>query len=500
MAGEFNRTVLPALAGSYFNWEAEVEETPPVGLGGIVALVGTHDWGPVNSAELYRSPQEFVSKAGGTKTTLTKRVFDAFRGEGLPGKGGASAVLVVRAATAAAAEATIVLLNTGAANAITLRARFRGTFANSLRATVQPGIAAGTKELLILLNGRVVARYVHNAAELAELVDEINATDDFLSATLGVDGTALADVAAGPLVGGNDGAVLTGAEHAAAQALLNNSRFSIATPVGLTDDVIRTAYEAWTDEQNTLGKRFRLVTGGAAGETLATANARSRAFNDWNVVNLGAGTLHDDELDEDLATADLTARVAGALAARGERKDAIYMRFAGLSVPENAVLPSLVEQESALAAGTTVFSRDTNAAAPVFIREGVTTYSDDSASPVDAAGNKLRPVRNAGGVKVYASIKNVAIQHAIEMAVDEWATSGDVLGELPNNERARGLIIGRFQEEYRVREEAEIVQPGWKVELDPTIAQSDDDDFAAFRHGFHPTRSLRLMLNTVRMG
>lgn len=495
MAGEFNSTVLPALAGSYFNWEAEGEDTPAVGLGGIVALVGTHNWGPVNSATLYTSPRDFVDRSSPTTTTATKRVFDAFKGEGRPGKGGATAVLHVRVATAAAAPATRVLVNTavGAPPALTLTGRFPGTFANDLRATVQAGVAAGTNELLLLLSGRVIARYVHTATDIAGLAAEINEIDPYVTATVNADGVALATVASVAFAGGNDGAVLTAVEHAAAQDLLTNTRFSVAGVPGLVDPAIRTSWSTWTAEQNRLGKRFFFVAGGVAGESLATANTRSRAFNNKDLISLGVGTLRDDDRNEDVSTADLVARVAGAVAARGERRDLIYARFTGLSVSATSVLPTLVGQESALAAGTTVFSRDTNAT-PVFIREGVTSYADDSASPRDRDGNKTRPVSQ------YRRIKNLRIQHGVEMAVDEWATSGDVLGDLPNNERARGLILGRFQEEYATREEAEIVQPGWTVALDPSIPQSDDSDFAAFLHGFHPTRSLRQMLNTVRMG
>jgi hypothetical protein len=75
-----------------------------------------------------------------------------------------------------------------------------------------------------------------------------------------------------------------------------------------------------------------------------------------------------------------------------------------------------------------------------------------------------------------------------------------VLGEMPVDDKTRSLAIGFIRSIYQRREGAEIIQPGWTVVLDPTVPQSDDDDFVAYLHGFKPTRSLRLMLHRARVG
>lgn len=493
MAGEFNKSVRPLLAGNYFNWEAEPPvESPPPSVGSVLAIVGTHNSGPFKVTKLVRDLSHFDMVFGRGDTSLRRAVYNGFKGEGRPGRGGAGAILVLREGTAAAAKATVTLQNTTPVNALTLTAKYIGTRGNDLRVTVQP---AGTgKELLLILDGLVVERYPFAAADVAELAATINEESGWVDAVSLIDNVALADVAAAALVGGDDGEVLTGVEHTDAQAKLAASRFSVVAPANLTDDVIRTTWVNWTKANNVLGLRHFLVVGGAAGETLTTANARSQEINDWDVVNLGVGTLHDDALNRDFSTAELASRVAGAICNRGEKKDLIYARFTDLSVPEGVNLATLAEQEVALKAGTTVFSQDNNIEAPVFIREGVTTYTDDSASPLDEDGNKTRPYGQ------YKRIKNLRIQHGIELEIDEWATSGDYLGDRVVNDRVRALILGRVVEAYRRREESEIVQPGWTVELDPTVPVSDDDDFVFYRHGFHPTRSLRQMFHTARVG
>jgi hypothetical protein len=494
MAGEFSKAVRPRLAGAYFNWQTEASiDSPPASIGSIVAVPVTHNWGPLQTFVALDSFDEWKGIFGVSNTAGMRAVYGAFKGEGLPGKGGAGRVLVYRMGTGAAAASTLNLSN-GAATGIRLDARYKGTRGNVLAATVQAGAVVGTKELLLLDGGRVIERYPHNSTDLAGLVATINATSDFVTGTVVNAGVALANVASAALAGGADGDVLTATEHTDAQTKLASVRFSLLAPQALTDPTIRASYVAWTQGQNTVGKRHLLIVGGAAGESVATGVLRSQSFNDWDVVNLAGPALHDDVLGVDMSTAELASRVAGAIANRGERKDLIYARFTDLSVPAGVVLPTLAEQEQAVIGGATVFSIDTNEAAPVFIREGVTTYADDTASPRDEDGNKIRTVEH------YSRIKNLRIQHGIETELDEWATSGDVLGSLPVNDRVRALVLGRVTEAYASRETAEIVQAGWTVQLDTDPPPDDDQDFVQYVHGFHPTRSLRQMFNTARIG
>jgi hypothetical protein len=438
------------LAGSYWTWEAQNAQSVPVSAGQIVAIAQTATWGPIRSVIALGSFDDYTQLFGSDDTPLRRGVFGAFKGEGRAGHGGAGRVLAYRMGTSSAAPAAHTFNNTTPATALTITALYSGTRGNDFRFTTQPGTAAGTTDFLVLDGALVVEKFTYTSTDIASLAAQINAGSQWFSAVANITGVALASVTAVAATGGNDGDVLTTAEWLAGQNAFDSERWGIIATPGMTDSAIRAATVAWIQQRNTLGRRSRLVLGGALAETIATANTRSQAINDWNIVNVGGPTLHLDDLNVDASSADMSARVAGAIASRGESRDLIYARFAGVSVPIGVSLATLTDETSALAAGT--------------------------------------------------RIKNIAIEHGIELEVQDWATSGDVLGEMPVDDKTRSLVIGFIRSIYQRREGAEIIQPGWTVVLDPTVPQSDDDDFVAYLHGFKPTRSLRLMLHRARVG
>jgi hypothetical protein len=494
MSGIFTKASRPPLAGSYFDWEGEQVATVPPSFGSVVAIPATSDWGPIRTAILYPNFEAYRQVFGDTDTPLHRAVYGAFKGEGRPGHGGAGGVLVFRQGVSGTSAAAVKALNnTTPAVALTLTAKYHGTRANALRITTQASAIAGKTDLIILDGTRVDETYTFANTDITAAAAAINAGSKWFTAVANITGVALALVSASAVAGGNDGAVLTGAEWVQAQDAFDAQRWGVIAAYGLTDPTIRAAFVAWIVARNNIGARALAVIGGAAAEDNATANARSVAINDWDVVNLGQGTLHLDDLAVDASTAEFTARAAGSIANRGESRDLIYARFADVSQAAGVAMPTLAEQATALAAGTTVFCKDTNADAPVFIKEGVTTYANDSQSPV-VGGVKTHDVAH------YKRIKNLRIQHAIELAADDWFTTGEVAGALPVNDRIRALALGFVKGLYQQREDAEIVQHGWTVVLDQDPPPDDDQDFIQYRHGFHPTRSLRQMFHTARMG
>ena len=501
--------VAPQLAGSYFTWEAEQARNVPPTIGATLAIAGTHDWGPTNTTviagddtgTLCSSWQDFVAKFGASDTELSRAVFLGFKGQGFGGRGGAGAVLVVRQAAASAAKASKILQNTTPASALTLTAKYNGTRANALRVTVQAGTAASTKELLILDGALLVEKYVFpdtGAGVLATLAAQINLLSDWVTATVQADaGVTLANISSTPLTGGLDGATLTGTEWTATMALLDLERWSVFAPANLSDSTILTTVRAWQKARNLAGARCLLVDGAAITETganVSTAVTRAQGTNNWDEVVLGAFVIHDHTFNRDMSSAEYASRVAGAIIARGEKNDAFYLRFADCALVSG---PSVADEVTLLNGGVTSFSRDTNRDAPVFIREGVTSYSNDAASTLDATGAKTHPVW------FYKRIKNVRIQHAIEIEAQEWATSGAVIGELPVSEKSRSLVLGHFKELYQSRQDNEVVQPGWSVTIDQAATAAnggDDSDGIYVQHGFHPTRSVRIIYHTARIG
>ena len=498
-----NPTVRPELADVYFDWGTEASSAPQPSTGSTVAVAATSDWGPVNTPVALGSydgsastdptvESGYLGVFGDSDTELSRAVKGTFTGQGYNGFGGAGTIIAYRQATSAAAAATITLQNTASTPAAALRltARYPGTRANALRVTVQAGATLGENELLVLDGALVVEKYDHVATDLASLIAEINLLSGWFTATVLVDGVALALVSSAPVSGGNDGAVLTGADWTNTFNAYDRQRWQYFAAYNLIDPTIRASIVAWCQDRNTHGARCMAIFGGAIDEALATAIARSQAINDYDFINLGEGRLHLTDENRDCSTAEFVARYAGARAFRGESAGDIFVRFANVELLSGA---SLSEQSEALAAGVVVFSRDTDVNAPVFIREAVNTYTDDSLSPIDAqTGVKEHPVA------LYRVIKNIAIQQGIELEIGDWARGGEILGDLPVDDKTRAIVIGRIQLAYSNREAAQVVQPGWTVAVAGT--PSDDDDFVQYVHGFHPTRSLRQILNTARIG
>lgn len=483
----------PEIADSFFDWQRQDTSKITVGPGGIVAVAATGTWGPINTVVEIKDPSKVVANFGSDSTPLTRAINDAFIGHGYTGFGGASKVQAVRIALASAVKGTRVLVDTAGspAAALTLTAKWTGSRFNALRWTVQAS-ALGGKELLILDGSFPVETYQIPATDIAALAAEINAKSKWVTAVADQASATLANVSAGsPTTSGTDGSAVTGTEWDLAFTQLDRVRWHVFAPYGLTDGTIRAAIRAWIQERNSIGQRCMAITGGAAGESLTTANTRSQGLNSWNMINLGSGShvRTDEPGTPTRSTAELVARYAGARAFRGERAGDLMMRFAGVEIVDGNGA-TLAEHSLARSAGTTVLERDTHEV-PVFIREAVTTYTDDSASPVDDDGNKVFDADN------YSDVRGVYIQQGIELDVGDLARSGNTVGNLPNTAKDRQVILGYVRDAYERREAARIVQPGWKVsELD----NDDNNDYVAYLHEFKPTRSIRQLINVARVG
>src|SRR5687767_9918588 len=142
MAGIFSKSSRPKRPGSYFNFVAAEQQPVLENTQGTVAIPFVHDWGPAEQVVECASFPEFLAKFGGASVFGSpysrgyKAVRQAFQGEGLPGRGGASRVLAYRMTGSSGAAATRNLSN-GTVTALPLVARYPGSFGNRLRVTVQ---------------------------------------------------------------------------------------------------------------------------------------------------------------------------------------------------------------------------------------------------------------------------------------------------------------------------------------------------------------------------
>lgn len=486
MPGTFSKANRPRRPGTYVNFSAQQPVVVPPSQGSIVAVPLVHSWGPADTPVLLRSYDEFRAQFGDYDTAGRTAVQQAFRGEGLPGAGGAGGVLAYRMTAAAGAKATRALANTATTpvTGVTLTGRYEGTKGNDLRVTVQDNAVDAARDDLVILDGTVeVERYTYPQADLAALVATINASSRWVTATLGTDGTALAAVTAVALTGGANGDTLTATEWTNAMTVLETERFGVLAPYNLTDGAVLTSLVTWAKNQNARGRRFTTVVGGAAGEGVAAAIARSQSINDPNFINVGVGTLNDEALGA-LSTAQVAPRIAGILAARGEGSSITFARLAGIeSITGGA---GAADIDRAYDAGVVVFSRDTYTAAPIRVEKALTTFTTatDAARPLEVFGNP----------------KFVRTMQGIENDATEIGERPGIIGVLPVNDKTRNLMRGEISALLQAREGRGVIQPGWSVDIDTDPPASDDDEFVALRLAVRFSRSTEQIYLSIVAG
>lgn len=502
MPGGFSKATRPLRPGAYFNWVASQPPQVQPAVGGIVAIPATHDWGPFKTAVLVESYQEYQSYFGASlQTPLARAVWLAFQGErGFDGRYGAGGVLVYRSGSSAAAKGTRVLNNSSAAAAMTVSARYEGSFGNTISLTTQDNIADATKnQLLVYVGATLVETYTYLDTDISALVADINLNSDWITATLTTTGVALAAVTTQALSGGNDGTTTIASDWTSAGGILERleaQRFAILVPYGLTDAPTLASIKAWaagaetvgSTGLNTKGKRFEVVTGGAANETNATAITRSGTLNDGNFTNLGQSSFSDSLYPDAagnptvFAPAEFAAAWAGALAGRGEAMAMTYVRFPGVDLLNG---PTESEILKALAGGVVVFSKDSDPDAPMHGEKAVTTYT----STAQAAFPYV----------IYRNPKFMRTMQAVEVEFTDWA-GRNMIGTRVVNNKTRDSAVAEIQRRLRLREAANIIQSGWSVAVDDNPPPSDDDEFIALKVGIKFGRSVEQVYFTVNVG
>lgn len=496
--GTFSKSARPQRPGVYTNFEAVIPTAINPAAGQIVAIPLVHSWGPYQVATLVNSYAEFVSVFGNDDTAGHRAVKGAFLGEGLPGRGGAGAVLVYRFGASAAKKALKKLKNTGEEDAITLTALYEGSRGNDLKVTTQDHAADSAKnELLVYDGSTLLETYTYTDANITELGELINANSSWITATVTKSGTALKAVAGSALAEGADGTDPAKADWASMLEAISTQRFGLISPYLLTDQTvgdgaasdIHTSLVTWISEQNSSGHRCMLVVGGELEEGITEANERSADYNDSNVVNLGFGAYTDEnQVDEEtgeariVSTAELAPRLAGILAAKGEALSATFARLQGLVLTEGPIEADIL---TAFDGGTTVLAADSNIDAPVRVEKALTTYTTDTDDQVPYL--------------IYRSPKFVLTMQNLERELQEYAES-NVIGQLPVNDKTRQLLVGEMKVRLQNRVDRSIIQPNPTVEIDQDPPPSDDDEFVGLVYGVKFGRSIEQVFNTIRVG
>lgn len=488
MPGVFSKEARPVRPGAYFDWAAEPTDTILPSIGSVVLLGIVHDWGPAEQVVPTVSLGDFQAKFGSSNTPGYRAVKQAFKGEGLPGKGGAGEVLVYRLLGTSGGAATDDVQNSAAASALTLTSKYPGSYGNNIGYKNHADPDVTKNDFLVYVNGQFVETYTYAKTDIADLVDQINATSAWVDAELGVDGTAI-PVTVSPdtitaLTGGDDGSTLVQSDWQDLITTCSSARFSLFSAFDLVDSQTLTSLQTWCQASNLSGRRFMMVVGGAAADTATTAIARSKTLEALsaggggeNIVNVGVGTLIDTEFGE-LSTSQLAPRVAGILASRGESMSITFARMADTTA---GVLPSDAEVSACFNGGVVVFGQDSNQASPVRIEKGLTTY---------IGGDSTKPYQ------IYRNPKFVRTMHGIELDITEWATS-NAIGSLQVNDATRAYVVGYAHQVIQQRSDQGVIQTGFSVGIDPIPPPSDDDEFVALVYGIAFGRSVEQVFNLV---
>lgn len=478
-------TTTPVRAGTRITFGGVIPTRYNPGLAESVGIPIIHDWGPEEDARLITSSDEFDALFGDSDTAGRRAVLDALRGQGITTEGnGAGGVWVFRMVGAAGAKATKALQNTTPATALTLTAKYAGVRGNDLSVTVLLDPRDSNRHILKLFyKGVLQETFTYAKTDIAAAAATINAGSNLVTAVSNVTGTALAVVSAQAFASGNSGTTLLSADWVAAMTAFEYKKLSIVAPYDLTDDTIRATFVAWVQTQVAAMRPVFLVVGGAAGETLDTAIARSQAINDPHVINLGVGSFIDDANGGAVvSTSQLAPRIAGVLAARGEEASITFADLADLRL-SGASGPTNDEVIDALRFGVVVLTQteSDNDDVTLHVERGISTYTTDT--DLDRPLNIWSEVQMVRGMDIF---------------LREFKKWGDdiVIGKLPVDDRTRNMIRAEGQRRLRDREARSLAQPG--STFFEVVATTTNE--IPFNFGWKPIFSVTYLNGNGRIG
>lgn len=395
MAGDFSDAIRPTLPGAYTRYIAQRPAAQPPAPGNVIAVPITHDWGPLDVPTLvtdYGMFQELFGIGGVVSDTPGSRaIYDAFRGEGVLGLGGAAGVIVSRFAGSAAAKASIALTNPTPVAALSVTTKYETSKA-AIKVVVSPIVSnVQTVDVYDGTSQLETYTYATNVAPaLAGLRDLINKTSKVLVATLTLEGTTGLTAGTFTLTGGNDGTTLLAADWTAVWDTFANDNFSYIAPFNvawsdlasepsITNRAIIAGLTQWLKDENKRGHRVSAVVGVAIDASTVTSLALGAACATEFVIAVGGAGVNDD-LWGGLSTAQLAPRIAGIYANRGETMAAHFARLAGtLPRPKpGGGATSTADAEALTNGGVVAIMRDRFADAPTRLVKSVNTYSADT--------------------------------------------------------------------------------------------------------------------------
>lgn len=460
MSGTWNPAAPPYRAGVFINVEAVPVPRPVADAAGVVAVIGTADWGPTDRvAEITNEAQ--ATQVFGSTGDIGWQIKDALKGEGTPGRGGATAVRAWRMTTGTAAASTLTLGTT-----IKLDALYKGSRGNNFKIAVIASAADPTNRVDVLVYEGSIQRESYLAmgkTDIQGIVDAINRGSTLLVATYLASGTLATIALPGTsMTGGSSGAALTATEYQAARdALEFDKRFGV---VGLkiTDSTEIGLWVAWADRLNANGTLLELVIGGALDETSTTAIARTATADSQWVVNLFGELVDSDGVLH--PSCEMAPRVAGVIANAGIARPITFASFPDLTLgspPGTSVLETLVSS------GVVPF------------------YGDAFTTRIQRGRTTLRTITASEPVEFQNLLFVRKLQYTFRQ-LDSLATEIISNGGVVNSPAGRASLLSRLQAEIDQLISEDVVVAGSAAYFDPEYPQEGDRVFVIFAMSMAP--------------
>jgi hypothetical protein len=478
--------VVPDNPGVNVTFVGEKTLRPSASAAGTVGIPFTSDWGPIGELVRMNSFGEHDASFGNSTTPGRQATLGAFIGPGVAGNPGAGSVIGYRMATSDAKAASKKVKNTKEApeDALELAGIYEGTRGNRVSYVIEADPANEANDRLrLLFDGLTIEKYSYVKTDVAALAAAINLRSNYVTGTSLKSGTALAHTAGTSLAGGDDGDEVTSEEWSAALGAFEFAPISTLVPFGLSDDAIQAMIITWEQAQQLAMKPIQTVFGGKEGETFAEAVERTEAYEDDHVISLGAGTFHDALLDADVSTAELAARVGGALAGLGEEKSLTNLSFAGISIVGEPEIPT---DALAIAAGAGIvaFKRTSSEEAELKVARGVTTYTGDT---------------NEKPLEIFGDPRLVRVMDLFIREIVEWGEE-NIVGPTRVNDSTKAAVKARGEGMINERLDRGLILPGdtdaekpYFTVLDPKSVGAPEDSIP-FEFGWKFARTTNFLV------
>lgn len=472
--------------GIYVNFLQETQDSIQPGAQGIVAIIGTADWGLLNGVTVVTAESQ-VDAAFGTGGTMNLLARQALRG-------GASSVKGYRiGVSGTVAKAVLALNGTDAAPAATLTAKYEGARANSFSIAIAVNTYdAAKKDLTITESGNLLEIFTHTdnddlVGQISGTVAGVNASRYVTAAQNGAANRTMANLSATSMASGNSGTSVTATEFTASMAALEVIEWNLLVPSDTVSTSIQTSVRTYIARLRDEGKKVRAVMGGqsVAGMSVANlatefgtmkTNATSLTIANHEGVHMVFPGIVDEVSGTSLSGAQSAARAAGMIGKAGFASSVTKHPTGASDVTARL---SNSDVKSGLSAGLLLFTIEGSNAV---IEQGINTLTAYTAT-------KTRDFRK---------IRVIATMDAIATTITS-ATTQFVIGFVNNDDTGRAFTLGLISTAMDIFVQAGAVEAGAQVVPDTgRNATADPDEFFVLVE-FTPIDALEKVFITARV-